>query len=100
VWEGRRGWLEAKDVVNTSRYRNSARCSRERNERGMPVDKWRTMLSRPQNQHDWLIYILFVVLAVAGLALLVLDLGYGYAYVGIVWRYCWRWLSSRLLAAG
>jgi len=51
----------------------------------MPVDKWRTMLSRPQNQHDWLIYILFVVLAVAGLALLVLDLGYGYAYVGIVW---------------
>ncbi len=43
------------------------------------------MLSRPQNQHDWLYYILFVVLVIAGVALMVLDLGYGYGYVGIVW---------------
>jgi hypothetical protein len=48
-------------------------------------DKWKTMLSLPNNQHDWLLYGLFVVLLLAAAGLAVLDLGYGVTWSGITW---------------
>jgi hypothetical protein len=51
----------------------------------MTEDKRKTLLFRPQNRRDWLLYALSVVLVLAAVALAVLDLGYHARYAGIVW---------------